>query len=62
MDAGGWPDVRWMRVVEHGGDRNEDARRRKDVEEKGDEMEEGEEDERRKRNAEKEKELGLGSG
>lgn len=41
MDAGGgWPDVRWMRVVEHGGDRNEDARRRKDVEGKGDEMEE----------------------
>lgn len=23
--------MRWMRVVEHGGDRNEDARRRKDV-------------------------------
>lgn len=41
MDAGGWPDVRWMRVVEHGGDRNEDARGRKDVEEKGEEMEGG---------------------
>lgn len=40
--------MRWMRVVEHGGDRNEDARRRKDVEEKGDEMEEGEEEDEKK--------------
>lgn len=44
MDAGGWPDVRWMRVVERGGDRNEDARRRKDVEEEGEEEEEEEEE------------------
>lgn len=49
MDAGGWPDVRWMRVVEHGGDRNEDARRRKDVEEKGDGMEEEEDEKKEER-------------
>lgn len=53
MDAGGWPDVRWMRVVEHGGDRNEDARRRRDVEEKGEEMEEGEEDEKKEERRER---------
>lgn len=52
----GGPDVRWMRVVEHGGDRNEDARRRKDVEEKGDEMEEdegGREDEKKEERRER---------
>lgn len=32
MDEGGWPNVRWMRVVECG-NRNEDVKRRKDVEE-----------------------------
>lgn len=44
MDAEGRPDVRWMRVAERGGDRNEDAGRGKDVEE-----EEEEEEERRER-------------
>lgn len=43
MDAEGRPDVRWMRVAERGGDRNEDAGRGKDVEE------EEEEEERRER-------------
>lgn len=43
MDAEGRPDVRWMRVAERGGDRNEDAGRGRDVEE------EEEEEERRER-------------
>lgn len=38
--------MRWMRVVERDGDRNEDARRRNDVEEEGEE-EEGERRERK---------------
>lgn len=48
MDAGGWPDVRWMRVAERGGDRNENARRRKDVEEEEEEEEKEKGEEKRR--------------
>jgi len=45
LDAEGWLDVRWMRVVERGGDRNEDARREEGKMSKEKEKEEEEEEE-----------------
>lgn len=41
----GGVDVRWMRAVECAEDRNEDARRRKNLEEEEEEEAEAEEDE-----------------
>lgn len=48
--------MRWMRVVERGGDRNEDVKRRKDVEEEGEEEEKEEEEKEEEKIVEEEKE------
>lgn len=48
--------MRWMRVVERGGDRNEDVKRRKDVEEEGEEKEKEDEEKEEEKVVEEKKE------